>query len=146
MKVLFKFVFVALLFIFSTSCENEAQYHFIQSNDKIVGIELVSIVMDDDPMSPYRDSYKFTTIEAIPTGMYIEFIADFNSMNCYEYLNDPVSIVTGMNALKISYSNGDFELIGEDAQASSRGNKFRDYGFYYFDHDEFMELLNQYFQ
>ena len=146
MKDILKIAFLVSVMIFSTGCENRAQYELIQTVDAIDKIELVRIERGDENMIAYGDTNRYIPIQEVSKEMYSEFISDFKSLDCYEYRTDPGCIFPGIQGIRISYSNGDYEVISEDAQSSLRGDRYRDYGYYYFDHDEFVDFLDKYFQ
>lgn len=141
-----KIAFVVSVMIFSISCENRAQYELSHPMEAIEKIELVRIERGDEDKIAYGDTNKYIPIQEVSKEMYSEFISDFKSLDCFGYRTDPGCIFPGIQGIRISYSNGDYEVISEDAQSSLKGDRYRDYGYYYFDHDEFVDFLDKYFQ
>ena len=59
----------------------------------------------------------------------------------YSFLNP----ITNICAIKIIYSNDDYELISSNGQARYTQKKYKNYvGYYYFNDDEFDELIDKY--
>ena len=143
MKRIRLMLIVVLLFILF-GCHKIVEYHFLQSEENIARIEIVRIENDDNIPILKSDPFVHVLLVEIPQDKIDDFIGDFTHLLCYEYFSDPGSIFPNDMAIKITYNNDDYELISEDAQATFQKNKFKGYGYYYFDHDDFIQLLAKY--
>lgn len=141
MKKIAFILILLVLFIASVGCQVKSNYVFIHSESEISKIEIgkVELVRDADEYLVNVKSEKELYSEDI-----INLLVDFKKITCYKRVTDPGSIRSNETAIKITYSNGDFEIISKDSQASFIGESYKYSGFYYFERDEFIELLNKY--
>ena len=77
------------------------------------------------------------------------FLEDFQKVNCYTYLGDPLGITeegVEANVIKITYYNNEYELINWNGQATYTNERgFRYYaGFTIFDETQFNSLMESY--
>ncbi|KAF0091863.1 MAG: hypothetical protein FD141_47 [Fusobacteria bacterium] len=136
---LFFFIFALILMIFTTGCEQKVEYKFLQNIENIEKIEVVIFGESKSSLQPELTIKNELSDESIS-----EFLKDFSDLECYKYLTDPGRLSIGDTVLKISYSNGEYELINEDAQGRFKNNKYIGIGKYYFDDKLFYELLSKY--
>ncbi|WMJ23162.1 hypothetical protein RBG61_00460 [Paludicola sp. MB14-C6] len=147
MKNVFSVLIVILISIFGiTGCNTTTDYKFIQSNDKIAKIEIVIISDAGDhdgnllsEVQPITDVKK-ELIEEDGKNL----IEDLKIVDCYKIHNPPRYIITGLEAIKISYDNGDYELISYRAQASYQNGIYNRASRHGFDKDQFNKLLDKY--
>lgn len=120
---------LCVMLILLTGCKTK--YKFAKSTDEITKIEIVKIIDDDVVV--------LKEINDIQT-----FLDDFKNVDCYSYLNDPVTKIEG-KAIKLYYSNGDNEIITSDAQQRYINGRNLN-GFSYFDTNDFENLINKYIE
>ena len=127
---------IVLVLIFMSGCEKKAEYEFLQPNENIVKIEYVT------------DWYNNETIliNELSKDKTEKFLIDFKNIDCYTYFTDPGSIEPGEDAIKITYTNGEFELINRTGQELYKDEKFKYLGLYYFDSEQFQDFINKYFE
>lgn len=139
-----------------TACNlNPKPYHFIHSLDEIQDIQIVHIELQDKDKDRefYPDMLDDCKILA-DIEDHSEFIERFKSDVLFtRYLfGDPTSLVNGDYAIKIDYINGDFEMIGYDAQCigylkttSDGRNSYRTgFGVVNCNKNDFMNFINLY--
>ena len=74
------------------------------------------------------------------------FIATLNSIECRINGGDPVSIELGSIAIKITYKNGDRDLLTHNAQMLYRiDTGYDSEGFWWFDQEQFEALISKYY-
>lgn len=119
------------------------QYELMQERGQIVSIQIAEGIGEKDAFEGNYDRLK--VIVSIPEEQWELFFANFQSVQCLQYRNDPCQSVEG-NVIWITYANGAIELIGDCATfyhwvgEENRGN-FRPY---YFDLEQFNSLIAQY--
>ena len=134
-KNIFSIMLIVLILMFISGCDRRAEYEFLQPNENISKIEYVTAWYNKEAI----------VIKELNKDQFEEFLLDFNYLECYKYFTHPGSLLPGDNAIKTTYINGDFELINENEQATYIDGIFKDYGYYYFDNEQFQELINKYF-
>ena len=148
-KNIFSIMLIVLILMFISGCDRRVEYEFLQPNENISKIDFV-LVGNDNNFFKKEDPYEFpnqtTVIKELGKEEFEEFLIDFNKLNCYKYFTDPGRVFPGYQAVKITYINGDFELINVDGQASYKNGKYKEYGYYYFHDEPFQELINKYFK
>ena len=84
--------------IFLTSC-NAEPYSFKEPFDEIESIEIVWA----------ENSLEFTVTKTLSETEKKDFLEKFQAIKFYQYLGDPPNLYG--DAIKITYSNGDYEMI-----------------------------------
>lgn len=130
---------ILLSSILLMGCEKKVDYEFLHSLDEVSVIEIVKVndVYENDELK----QEKMSEIENIN-----EFFMEFQNLDCYSIYTDPQGIEGEQEIIKITYENGEYELIDVDGQATyTHSKKFKNYrGYYYFEQDQFDELINKY--
>ena len=141
MKKITFILILLVLFTFSSGCQVKSNYVFIHSESEISKIEIgkVELIKNVNEYLVNVKSEKELFSEDIK-----KLLVDFKKITCYKRVTDPGSIRSNAAAIKITYSNGDFEIISKDSQASFMSGSYKYSGFYYFERDEFIELLDKY--
>lgn len=129
-------------------------YLFLHSVEEIQNIQIAHITLEDE--------YQTFNVDRLDDCIVLadikdtsEFIKKFNNDVLFSrYLfGDPTHLGHGDYVIKITYNNGDFELIGHYAQckfdkdeADRNGNIFAGemFGILYCDEDDFMNFINLY--
>ena len=127
----------AFLFSGCGECLCRTRYEYLHTTDEIETIEIVVVTFGDDS-PPYYDV--LYTVEDIDG-----FIEDFGEIKCYEQVTHPLGIDDGDTVIKITYENGDYELVTWDGRATFVKGIFYGYkGWQYFDEGQFQSLLDKY--
>lgn len=139
-KTLLLFV-VVISVLFMPSCRHREAYDFMNSTDSIERISIVELTINMDGGLTETELQAIVDINA--------FLEDFGSVNCYTYFGDPVGITPGekgVSVIKITYDNGEYELIDWKGQAEFNPEKgFKNYvGFCVFDEEQFEALITKY--
>lgn len=128
-----------LLILFLWNCGRE-QYVLSQPADVINSIDIVSVANDTILVKGFYDAIESVCV--IEQEYWDDFLADFHAIPSKRYLNDPAESVTG-NAIRITYRDGSFELIGQKAVFSSKPNKDWEYLSFHFDNESFHSLIKE---
>ena len=129
-------IYFLLLSTLAGCQDSVAQFPMHQPTDNISKIELLENV------APIGEPIEFSVVFEIPKESYDEFIDLLLSMECSKAFGDrPTEF--GVLAIRITYTNGDIEMIGHANNAYFTAN--RDYyGAYYFYYEDFKELFSHY--
>lgn len=136
-------VIVVLLFRFS-GCNKVHDYEFLFDPEEIVSIEIVVLGEYNDETGLLEENV-ISVVED-----HEAFLDDFRSLECRNRFMDPLRVNEGYTVIKLTYSNGGFELIfggGRGVYYPSEdgsGGKFRDYDGYQSFGEEFYELIEKY--
>jgi hypothetical protein len=117
--------------LFTTGCEIETEFDYMQKVDEIVNIEIVEVDKNDTTIKKDLNKDEENNI-----------ISDILKLKCYEYFNDPCCTISG-DVVKITYSNGNYELISASSCEYFTNGKgcFR---MIYFDTPAFNNLISKY--
>ena len=140
MKKTIVYLFVCLILTASamTSCKAKIKYSFLNPITNIFAIKIVEVGADDS--QGINEQTEIMVIEDIKA-----FIDDFTQLSCFKVYTDPLGVAPFEIAIKIIYSNDDYELISSNGQARYTQKKYKNYvGYYYFNDDEFDELIDKY--
>ena len=145
-KNIFSLTFFILLMIFMTGCEQKVDYVFLDNSEKIEKIEIVEVGEMEYIGNKLSSSLQpeIIVVKELSKDNISSFLKDFNELECYKYLTDPGYLFPGSEAIKISYLNGDYELINVEAQGRFKNNKYIGTGRFYFDDEPFNELIDKY--
>ena len=113
------------------------QFPLHQSTENIIKIELLK-----NNATIEEPNIDFSVVCELPEESFAEFMDSLLHMTCYKYFGDmPTEI--GTLAIRITYSNGDIEIVGNDNNAYFTSKK-QEYGIFHFDYAEFHDLFAQY--
>lgn len=101
--------FVLLLIIF-TGCSKAVEYELMNDKTEIASIEIVKLGKFDSE----EDSFGETVISVIED--HDGFLKEFNEVDCSNHLFNPSGVYEGETLVKITYKNGEYELIDYDGQ------------------------------
>ena len=143
-------LFICCVCIIFVACNPvERQYTFLNSNTEIVTIE-IGHVFDYTPDDPTRGP---TFDSVLEIGDHEKFLIDFKAMTCYmRYPHAAEGIPIGQLAIKISYHNGEYEIIGVSGQVKYligrehlvNDTAYQHWGAYNFTDEEFSSLMDKY--
>ena len=139
MRKIFGCLCIVCLTVFFVGCKKEVSYNFMQAQSEINVIEIVKIGEPD--VQGVNEQTILCTIDDITL-----FMEKFNELECYDHFGDPIGVYPDMEAIKIVYNNGEYELITPYGQAEyTQKRKYRNYvGYRSFDNKEFENLVSQY--
>jgi hypothetical protein len=134
-------LFVLLICCFVSACRVKETYDFLNATDEISDISIVAISFDENDEVIQTEIRKIDNISA--------FLDDFKAVSCYIYFGDPTGVVSEGKedtVIKITYQNGEYELINWKGQAEDTLEKdFNFYaGFSVFDEEQFEALITKY--
>lgn len=132
-------LFLVLIMIFTVGCEAllRTDYEFWWGNSEIRSIEIVELVKRQSPCDEYRVICEIHDTE--------QFLEDFADVKCFSHFTDPLTPSEGDVGIKITYNNGDYEVICASAQAKCiKGVYNPERGRHSFDHAQFDELIEKY--
>ena len=130
-------LFICLLF---SSCSLPKTYELLNPADEIDEISIVKLTFEDREMVQ-------TKLQKVEDKEL--FLQEFNEIRCYKKIGDPTGATEeGVEnvVFKISYSNGEYELIdwaGQSVYTLKNGLRYYS-GFSGFDKAEFESLMNRY--
>lgn len=135
-------VFIVFFTLISlVSCKHEEVYSLLNPTDEISNISIVSLSFDKNNKLIQKEIQKIDDVNS--------FLDDFRKIECYTYYGDPTGVtVEGVEAvvIKISYENGEYELInwnGQAEQTEDRGFRFYS-GYSVFNEEQFETLITKY--
>ena len=148
---------VFIICLFFSSCkirkDFETSYEFLNDISKIDTIEIIKVVEFDEL---YEDGYEVAPNTEIVLEITdkIGFLEGFNSVQCYMlgYPHAAEGVSVGERAIKIIYNNDEYEIIGVDGQGHYTHREenvggewcYHNFGFYYFNEQEFNALIDKY--
>lgn len=106
MKKTIVYLFVCLILTASamTSCKAKIKYSFLNPITNICAIKIVEVGADDS--QGINEQTEIMVIEDIKA-----FIDDFTQLSCFKVYTDPLGVAPFEIAIKIIYSNDDYELF-----------------------------------
>ena len=136
-KLLFPLCIILILLCCSCGLFGDQRY-FCDVN-KIDSIQIVKL--DKYIEGEYR--YEYTILSQISD--YETFVSYLNELEHSVNWGDPQQMDVQYVVIKIDYSNGDFDLIHQDAQCFNRSG-VNQYGFFFFDEEQFNSLISKYIE
>ena len=139
MEKLFRTMALLLICFFLTACRYTTEYKFIQPEENISAISIVTISFNQENEVVLTEDSVISDIDA--------FLEEFCKVRCYVYFGDPTGVTEeGVSAkvIKISFKDGSYELINWDGQAKYTSERGLDFyaGFRIFEKDNFFQLIN----
>ncbi len=130
---------IILIILFASACVKK-EFEFTQAIKNVEKIEVILIGMPVIAENRHEQTilYELTKSEFASA---IEAILDLDSDRLY---TSPATLFPDMKAFKITYKNGDYEIINNFAQGSLINGIYKAEGYYTFDIDEFNELIDKY--
>ena len=139
MKKVFHTIALLLICFSLTACRQTTEYNFIQTEENISAISIVTISFNQENEIVLTED---STISDIPV-----FLEEFHKVRCYVYFGDPTGVTeegSSAKVIKISFKDESYELINWNGQAQyTPKTGFNFYaGFHVFDEDGFCKLIN----
>ena len=103
-------------------------------------VERIEIVRMETP-DQNRAEYKYTVLCVVTDE--VNFIERLTNLDHRVHWGDPKVLYEGYLAIRIVFTNGDYDLIHHRAQAMCRSGA-TNYGFFIFDEDEYNQLISDY--
>ena len=143
-KIIFIVSVLIILTCVLSACSGKKAYEFINIESEISSIEIIKLCEYDQEKGEYKEQL-ISTIQDHET-----FLSDFNDIDCYNHWTDPTGVFEDDIVVKISYKNGEYELIHHSGQGKYR--HFEDNpsflqvyaGRRYFDEEQFNQLIDKY--
>ena len=120
------------------------EYGFYNPEEDIIEVSIVTVYYDEDGKAALNEIRKVDDIE--------QFIKDFRAVGCYGKISEPGfdvldEVDESTKLIKITYVNGDFELIGYHGTGLTEpGEDEIEYltGFTRFNNEQLNELMEKY--
>lgn len=140
---MFFILFTTILTLFG--CNRRERYAFSEGVENICSVQIVDVAVDE--CISLRNIGNINTTHDIDKDALSSFIDDLKNIPCYKYWNDPLNYIAG-TSIMIVYNSGIMELISPVSTAiftpeGSHGGKWR-YTRYYFDQDQFYNMVSRY--
>ncbi len=145
MKKIFFGISLLIVVVFTLSaCNVKKTYEFINEESEISTIEIVKLCEYDQEKGEYKEDL-ISVVED-----HSAFLSDFKKLKCYNHWTDPIGVFENDIVIKITYKNGEYELIHNSGQGKYR--YFEDNpsflqvyaGHRYFDEEQFNDLIEKY--
>lgn len=140
MRKLFCTLVILLAAVTLSSCRHAEEYQLLHLTGEISSVSIATVSFDENGRLSCEDKLTIADVDA--------FMHDFRSIECYTYYGDPIGISVehaGADVIRITYLNGDYELIcwnGQAEYAPARG--LRNYvGYSTFDQTQFECLIEK---
>ena len=133
-------LFLICIILMFSGCYLNVKYIFMNDTSEITSIEIVMLYEPEVKDTGFREEV-IAVVENTD-----DFIQTFSKIHCERIIGQPVSMFPDTVVVRITYANGDYELINYDAQLHcySDRNSWQ-HGFYELDKQEFKELIKQYY-
>lgn len=140
MKNKFKMLsIIIIILLFSSACMKN-EFNFIQPIENVEKVEVILIGLPVMSENRHEETILYELKQIEYKGA-LEAILDLDSDRLY---TSPVSLFPDMKAFKITYKNGDYEIINNSGQGTLINGKYKPEGYYTFDHTKFNELIGKY--
>ncbi len=138
-------IFLSQAFLLS-SCERTVDFEFLQKSEKISKIEVVEVGELVYVGTEYVSNLQpeFTVIRELPKEDINKFLKDLNNVDCHKHFFHPGPVSVGDIVFKITYFNGDYQLIDSGTQGDLEDDFYNYMGRYQFDSEQFEELMDKY--
>ena len=133
-------VVLCLIIIFSTVflCGCKKNYRFLNDTSEIHSIEIVTLgpPQDGDIIPQQTVVCKVEDISG--------FLQDFSKVDCFSQM-PPSEVRELSTVIKITYNNGEYELIDSEGQSQFYDGYYYFYcGSYHLDEEQFQNLIKKY--
>ena len=134
-------IWILPIMILLTCCQKKASFALVQSEATVDRIEIIWVYnwFDYDP----DDTDTFEICYTISKEQHSTFLEDLYDVPCYKYRNDPIQGF-GQNTIRVTYSDGAFEMIGARSVYYETADGEWKYPTYYFDAEAFEDLIAAY--
>ena len=133
-------VFLVFCVALCCNCGFFESEKYVCEAEQVVLVEIIELgeYIDDE------SNFEYILLREIKNEDVSEFVKRLNNVEHKERKwGAPGGVYEGCVIIKVSYLNGDYDIIHQGAQSFSRsGNQKR--GFFTFNSDQFEELLNDY--
>jgi len=126
-----------ILILLCCSCGFFGDQSYVCDVEKVDSIQIVKL--DKYVEGEYR--YEYNILSQISD--YETFVSHLNELDHSVNWGDPRPLEVQYIVIKIDYSNGDFDLIHQDAQWFNRSGKNQN-GYFFFDDEQFDSLISDY--
>ena len=134
-------ILILIMTLGLSGCHVREEYKLLHSADEISAVEIVTVLFDEEGIADLQVKACISDVKV--------FMKDFRSVPCYVYFGDPIGLKknpSGIDVIRITYQNGDYELIDYNGQSEYTQERGFDYyaGFNGFDEEQFEELIEKY--
>ena len=100
---------IMILTLFLSSCKQTYAYVYMHDQDDMIAIDIIAA--EQGTLEPVINH-----ISEIEQSMFDSFIDELNQIEFQKYIYDEYPTIYDKQAIMITYSNGDYEIITYDAQ------------------------------
>lgn len=132
---------LVVIMLCTASCRHKSTYDFVNPTDDIVAVAIVDLSFDLDDFLVETEVKQVDDIDG--------FLKAFCALDCYTWFGDPIPVTQeGVEdtAIKITYANGEYELINWNGQSEYRTERGLKYyaGYRVFDEQQFEALIKNF--
>lgn len=137
-KKVYAILLLAAIMLCAASCRHKNTYDFVNPTDDIVAVAIVDLSFDPDDFLVETEVKQVDDIGG--------FLKAFCALDCYTWFGDPIPVTQeGVKdtVIKITYANGEYELINWNGQSEYRIERGLNYyaGYRVFDEQQFEALI-----
>ena len=137
-RFIFSYLIICIILaLLCCSCGFFGPQEYICEINNVESIKIVKL--DQYVNGEYR--YEYTVLAEISD--HAAFVQRLNNLDHRVNWGDPGRLQTGYVVIRVDYINGDYDLIYPNAQWFNRDG-VNDYGFFFFDVDQFDTLISDY--
>ena len=138
-KKAYVMLFLVAIMLYAASCRHRNTYDFMNPTDNIVAVAIVDLSFDPVDILVDTEVKQVDDIDG--------FLKAFCALDCYTWFGEPIpAMQEGVKntVIKITYANGDYELINWNGQSEYRTERGLKYyaGFRVFDEQQFETLID----
>ena len=134
-------ILILIMTLGLAGCSYRDSYKLLHHADEIASVEIVTVLLDEEENIVQQKKAQVDDVEA--------FMKDFRLVVCRCHFGGPTGVeksLSGNDVIKITYQNGEYELIdwkGQSEYTPERGFKYYG-GVNVFDEEQFEELIEKY--
>ncbi|MBQ8235477.1 MAG: hypothetical protein IJZ37_02185 [Clostridia bacterium] len=133
---------IALCLILSFLCCScgllRSDKEYVCDHDTVESVEIVKI----GEYSKEKNRYDYEVLSIVSD--HPSFVQRLNNIECSEVFREPTVFETGEVIIKIEYFDGDYDLLGSNAQLFERSGE-KSGGYFSFDQKQFDALISDYY-
>ena len=143
-KIMPALIVITVLVCTLTSCFLFESFELMYDESEISKIQIVKLLEYDES----KGEYNIEIISTVKNNS--EFLSEFKSLKSHSFIGDPIGVDEGDVVIKITYKNGEYEMINYSGAGAYRipengAPYFSNHvGFHKFDSSEFDALINKY--
>ncbi len=135
-----------ILAFFMSSCQPQEDFSLVGPEDQVASIEIITVynwsgIPYGGPKYDPEDPNSYEIQWTIDPEQHDEFLKELYKVPCYRYTNDPWESFA-KNTIRVTYSDGSYELIGEVTVYYETPEGDWKYPRYYFNKEGFDKFIS----